>query len=92
MALLILENGNAVSPYLIKGMRRLDGARFVILNEYGKLIDIEERKETTPEATRAVSEAFMRALVEVIKAGRRWKQPDWVAVREEAVAGLAGSR
>lgn len=92
MALLTLANLNAFSPYSIKGLRRLDDGRFVLLSEYGKLIDIDERKEATPEETRAVSEAFMKAIVEVIKAGRRWVQPDWPAIREKALADLAASR
>lgn len=92
MALLLLPNGNAVSPHLIKALRRLDAARFVMLNEYGKLIDIDERDETTPEEKRAVSEAFMTAVVEVIKDGRRWTQPDWAAIREKALADLAARR
>lgn len=92
MALLSFENGNAVSPHLIKGLRRLDAGRFVIVNEYGKLIDIDERKELTPEETRAVSDAFMTAIMEVLKAGRRWMQPDWAAIRDKALADLAASR
>lgn len=92
MALLSFENTNAASPHLIKGVRRLDAARFVMVNEYGKLIDIDERKEATPEETRAVSDAFMKAVVEVLKAGRRWVQPDWAAIREKALADLTASR
>lgn len=92
MALLSFENSNAVSPHLVKGLRRLDDKRFVMLNEYGKLIDIDERDEKTPEENRAVSEAFMKAILEVIKAGRRWVQPDWVAIREQALADLAAGR
>lgn len=85
MALLILANGNSTTPYLIKGMRRLDPKRFVLLNEFGKLIDIDERDEKTERENMAVSQAYMAAIQEVIKAGRRWVQPDWVAIREEAL-------
>lgn len=85
MAHLILENGNSISPYLIKGIRRLDAKRFVLLNEHGKLIDIDERKERTDAESKAVSQAFMRAIQDVVMAGRRWVQPDWAAIREEAL-------
>ncbi len=92
MALLSLPNDNATAPQLIKGIRRLDDGRFVMLNEYGKLIDIDERKEATPEATRVVSRAYALAIQDVVKAGRRWTQPDWVAIREAALATLVGPR
>jgi hypothetical protein len=92
MSHLVFANGNSAVPYLIKGTRRLDSARYVMLNEYGKLIDIDEVKENTPEETSAVSKAFMQALQEVIKAGRRWVQPDWIAIRDKALADLAASR
>lgn len=92
MALLILENENATSPHLIKGIRRLDAKRFVLLNEYGKLIDIDERNEKTEAENKVVSQAFMHAIREVIKAGRRWLQPDWVAIREAALASLTSPR
>lgn len=88
MAHLILENGNSISPYLIKGIRRLDAKRFVLLNEHGKLIDIDERKEQTDAESKAVSQAYMRAIQEVVMAGRRWSQPDWEAVREIALSRL----
>lgn len=92
MSHLVFANGNSSAPHLIKATRRLDPARYVMLNEYGKLIDIDEVKESTPEESAIVSKAYMQALQEVIKAGRRWVQPDWVAIRDKALADLAASR
>lgn len=85
MALLELPNGNAVAPTMIRALRRLDRRRFVLLNEYGKLIDIDERDDKNDDEAHAVSMAFMRALQDVLKAGRRWVQPDWNDIREQVL-------
>ncbi len=90
--LLTFANGNAYAPVRIHGIRRLDATRFVTLNEFGKLIDVDEVKEGSAEEAAAVSKARQLAVQDVVNAGRRWTQPDWDAIREKALADLAAAR
>jgi hypothetical protein len=81
--LLEFPNSDQLTPYLIKGIRRVPGKGIVLTNEYGKLLAFIE------EPDERVIRVWARAIKQVVEAGRRFVQPDWEALRAAALAQRA---
>lgn len=73
MNLLEMKSGNVVDPFLIRGIVKFSGKGVVFKNEYNKTLVYE------PEADPFYQDALVKAVVQVLRAGKTWPQPDWVA-------------
>lgn len=73
MNLLEMKSGNVTDPYLIRGIVKFPGKGVVFRNEYNKTLVYE------PEADPIYQDAIVKGVVTVLKAGKSWQQPDWVA-------------
>lgn len=73
MNLLEMKSGNVLDPFLIRGIVKFAGKGVVFKNEYNKTLVYE------PEADPFYQDAIVKAVVRVLRAGKAWEQPDWVA-------------
>jgi len=71
MNLLEMKSGNVFDPALIRGIVKFPSKGIVFKNEYNKTIVYE------PEPDSFNQDAVVKAVVEVLKAGKSWQQPDW---------------
>ncbi len=73
MNLLEMKSSNAVDPFLIRGIVKFPGKGVVFKNEYNKTLVYEAE----PDAF--YQDALVKAVVQVLRAGKAWLQPDWAA-------------
>ncbi len=73
MNLLEMKSGNVVDPFLIRGIVKFAGKGVVFKNEYNKTLVYE----TEPDPY--YQDALVKAVVQVLRAGKTWPQPDWAA-------------
>ncbi len=73
MNLLEMKSGNVVDPFLIRGIVKFAGKGVVFKNEYNKTLVYEA------EADPYYQDAMVKAVVQVLRSGKTWPQPDWAA-------------
>lgn len=73
MNLLEMKSGNVLDPFLIRGVVKFPGKGVVFKNEYNKTLVYEAE----PDAF--YQDAIVKAVVQVLRAGKSWQQPDWAA-------------
>ena len=73
MNLLEMKSGNVLDPFLIRGIVKFSGKGVVFKNEYNKTLVYE------PEADPFYQDALVKAVVQVLRSGKSWPQPDWAA-------------
>ncbi|MDD3352258.1 hypothetical protein [Zoogloea sp.] len=73
MNLLEMKSGNVLDPFLIRGIVKFPGKGVVFKNEYNKTMVYE------PETDPFNQDALVKAVVQVLRAGKAWEQPDWAA-------------
>lgn len=78
MNLLEMKSGNVFDPALIRGIVKFPGKGVVFKNEFNKTLVYE------PEPDAFNQDAVVKVVIEVLKAGKMWQQPDWVAVYAQA--------
>ena len=89
MNLLELMSGNLIDPTLIRGIAQLPRKGVLFKDARNETLAFE------PELDPFYQKAIVKAVVQVLKAGKEWQQPDWMAeyakadkAREAAKQGL----
>jgi len=78
MNLLEMKSGNVFDPALIHGIVKFAGKGIVFKTEYNRTLVYE------PEPDSFNQDAVVKAVIVILKAGKSWEQPDWVAVYAQA--------
>ena len=93
MNLLELMSGNLIDPTLIRGIAQLPRKGVLFKDARNETLAFE------PELDPFYQKAIVKAVVQVLKAGKEWQQPDWMAeyakadkAREAAKQGLKTPR
>lgn len=72
MNLLELKSGNLIDPTQIRGVKKVPGKGVVFTDVRNALLAYE----VEPDPFR--QDALVKAIVQVLRAGKDWSQPDWV--------------
>lgn len=67
------KSGNVFNPALVHGIVKFPGKGVVFRNEYNKTLVYE------PEPDSFYQDAIVKAVVQILRAGKNWPHPDWAA-------------